>query len=45
MIRELIGSQVKELSLKGALSGWEAKTCQSFCDRELGSKKKKTGDQ
>lgn len=37
MMRELMGSQVRELSLKGALSGCEAKTCQSFCDRELGS--------
>jgi hypothetical protein len=38
MMRELIGSQVNELSLKGALSGCEANTCQSFCDKELGSK-------
>jgi hypothetical protein len=37
MMRELIGSQVKELSLNGALRGCEAKTCQSFCDKELGS--------
>lgn len=30
IMRELMGSQVKKVSLRGALSGCEARTCQSF---------------